>query len=130
MTSKKFSVLICDDSMLVRKKLKESLDKCGCNETLEASDGQTAVEMYKQHKPVLVFMDIVMPVQDGIEALKEIKNFNRQARVVMLSSSGTQTNLKKALEAGASDFIQKPWNQEQIVSIIAKTIKEREEHYV
>jgi len=67
-----------------------------------------------------------MPEKDGIEALKEIKKFDRGAKVIMLSSSGTQSHLKKTLEAGAIDFIQKPWEKSQIISAIARVVKERE----
>ncbi|MFZ5596951.1 MAG: response regulator [Bacillota bacterium] len=125
MVSNTLKVLICDDSLLVRKKLKEDLEQCGC-EILEASEGQAAIDMYKEHKPELVFMDIVMPVQDGIMALKEIKDHDPGARVVMVSSSGTQSHLKRALEAGADDFIQKPWEKTQIIAILGKVLKEKE----
>lgn len=126
MDAKSFKIMLCDDSILVRKKLKESIEKCGCFTILEASDGQAAVDMYKEHRPHLVFMDIVMPSRDGIGALQEIKEHDSEARVVMLSSSGTRSHLAKAMEAGALDFIQKPWEQAQIISIIARVVRDRE----
>lgn len=121
-------ILICDDSLLIRKKFKESLDKCGKFEVLEAADGQEALKVYQEHQPNLVFLDIVMPVLDGITALQEMKKSAHQAKVIMVSSSGTQSHLKKALEAGAEDFIQKPWEHHQIVAVISKLVKERESH--
>ncbi|AKN31118.1 chemotaxis protein CheY [Clostridium carboxidivorans P7] len=111
-------VLICDDSSLIRKKLKELLFKYGCTEIFEASDGQNAIDMYKKYMPNLVFMDIVMPVKDGITALNEIIEFDESAKVIMSSSSGTKTLLKKALEAGACEFIQKPFANIKIESIL------------
>jgi two-component system chemotaxis response regulator CheY len=63
-------------------------------------------------------MDIVMPVKDGITAVSEIKEFDKKAKVVMASSSGTKEHLKKAIKAGAFEFIQKPWEQEQITRIV------------
>lgn len=118
MDTSSIKVLICDDSVLIRKKLKDSLLGCGCSEILEAGDGQSAVDTYKDHRPDLVFMDIVMPVKSGIEAVAEIKAFDSSARVVMASTVGTKTNLRKALEAGAYEFIQKPWEEAQIMAII------------
>lgn len=126
MEAKIFRILLCDDSLLVRKKLKESIEKCGDFTVLEASDGQAAVDMYKKYRPHLVFMDIVMPTRDGVDALQEIKEHDGKARVVMLSSSGTHSHLTKAVEAGAMDFIQKPWEQVQISTIITRAVRERE----
>lgn len=118
MESNLLKVLVCDDSILIRKKLKDCLIESGCSEILEASDGQNAIDMYKSHKPDLVFMDIVMPIKSGIEAVAEIKEFDKNAKIVMASSSGTKTHLKKALEAGAYEFIQKPFEESQIKNIL------------
>lgn len=117
-------VLICDDSILIRKKLKDTLEKCHCSEVLEAEDGNTAVELVKIHQPDLIFLDIVMPNKDGNEALKEIIAINPNAKVVMASSVGTSENLKKALKNGAYDFIQKPVTLEAVTNLIEKLLKE------
>ena len=126
MSENLLKILICDDSMLMRKKLKDSLTLCGSFDILEATDGQKAIDVYKEKNPDLVFMDIVMPIKDGISAVEEIKDFDRNAKVVMASSSGTKENLKKALKAGAYEFIQKPWEQEQITTIVNNFIKKGE----
>ncbi|HYK74410.1 MAG TPA: response regulator [Pseudoneobacillus sp.] len=118
------SVLICDDSLLIRKKLRSTLEKCKCKEVLEAENGNEAVELVKVHNPDLIFMDIVMPDKDGIEALKEIMEINPKAKVVMASSVGTNDHLKKALENGAFDFIQKPITLEAVTNLIEKVLKE------
>ena len=118
MAEKRKTVLICDDSMLVRKKLRDSLEKgCGVR-VIEAKDGAAAVEIYQEQHPDLVFMDIVMPVKDGIAALQEIRAFDPQARVVMASSAGTQEHLRKAIDAGATDFVQKPFLEERLREIV------------
>lgn len=117
-------VLICDDSVLIRKKLRSALEKCKCKEIFEAENGNIAVESAKINKPDLIFMDIVMPDKDGIEALKEIREMNLNAKVVMASSVGTNEHLKKALENGAYDFIQKPISLEAIANLIEKILKE------
>jgi len=117
-------ILICDDSVLIRKKLRSTLEKCKCEEIYEAENGIVAVEVAKEKNPDLIFMDIVMPEKDGIEALEEIMNHNPKAKVVMASSAGTKDHLKKALEKGAYDFIQKPISLEAITNIIEKILKE------
>ncbi len=124
MSSNSLKVLVCDDSILIRKKLKDCLQEFGCSEVLEALDGQKAVEIYKEEKPDLVFMDIVMPVKSGIQATEEIIEFDKNAKVVIASSSGTKTHLKQALEAGAYEFVQKPVDATQIKSILTNYKKE------
>lgn len=118
--SKELKVLICDDSVLVRKQMKNILSGQGINSIEEAVDGEQAVVKYAECMPDLVFMDIVMPKKTGVEALKDIKSLNPDAKVVMASSIGTQSNLKEAIENGAYDFIQKPVSEEIIVKILEK----------
>ena len=122
------TVLLCDDSVLIRKKLRSILEKCGCKNILEAENGVQAVEQAKTHTPDVIFLDIVMPDKDGIEALKEIKQFKQDVKVIMASSVGTSNLLKEALENGAYDFIQKPITLEMVVSLIEKILKEEGEH--
>ncbi|MDE6596776.1 MAG: response regulator [Oscillospiraceae bacterium] len=115
-----FQVMVCDDSIFVRKKMKDILALLGVNNVIEAEDGQQAVDKYKSENPNLVFMDIIMPEKDGVEALSEIMAFDGKARVVMASSVGTQKNLKDAITAGAYDFLQKPIEAADIARIIKK----------
>jgi two-component system chemotaxis response regulator CheY len=119
-----FKTLICDDSILIRKQLKDLLLSYGCLDVYEAINGQDAIEKFKEHHPNLVFMDIVMPVKNGIEAVTEIIEYDKNAKIVMSSSSGTKTHIKKALEAGAFDFIQKPLEESQILNILNSFKKE------
>ena len=126
MSGNLLKILICDDSILMRKRLRESLSLCNSFDILEATDGQKAVDIYKETNPDLVFMDIVMPIKDGITAVSEIKTFDKNAKVVMASSSGTKEHLRKAIEAGAFEFIQKPWEQEQIANIVNNFLKKEE----
>lgn len=113
-------VLICDDSILARKQIKDIIAVVGTPTILEASNGETAIEIYKQHKPDLVFLDIVMPKKDGNITIDEIMAFDSDAKIVIVSSVGTQSQLKCALESGAVDFIQKPINKIQIIDAINK----------
>ncbi len=124
MVLKDLSVLVCDDSMLVRKKMKEYLNSIEISNVIEACDGQQAVDMYKENKPSVVFMDIVMPEKTGIEAVTEILEFDKNAKVVMASSVGTQSYLNDAINAGAYDFIQKPICDEYVLKVLQKVSEE------
>lgn len=123
MSNNRPTILICDDSLLVRKKMKDCLTECGDFNVIEAANGQISVEMFKQNLPDLVFLDIVMPDKNGIEALNEMKAIKGDIKVIMLSSSGTRSHLKEAMDAGASDFIQKPWEKSQIEHIVNNIFK-------
>jgi two-component system, chemotaxis family, chemotaxis protein CheY len=120
-------ILLCDDSMLVRKKLKNALIEKGYTTVLEASDGEEAVAVAREEQPDLVLMDIVMPKKDGIEALQEIKEINPNICVIMASSVGTQGNLIKALKMGAYSFLQKPITVEAVEEQLIKMSNERRE---
>ena len=117
MEEKKTKILICDDSALIRKQLKDLLITMNC-EVMEAVNGLEVVSIFKAMQPDVVFMDIVMPVADGLDALKNIKDYDQKAKVIMLSSVGTSTKLVQALKNGAMDFIQKPYTTEQISKVI------------
>ena len=112
------SVLICDDSPLIRKKMSEILKKVGITEVVYAADGEEAVEKYKECKPTLVFMDIVMPKKSGLDALREIITENKDAKVVIASTVGTQKNLISAIKEGAFEFLQKPVKEDDVLKII------------
>ena len=110
--------LICDDSILARKQLKDVLIAAGCTRFAEAKDGQMAIDLYKEEHPDIVFLDSVMPVVDGIEAVRQIVSFDSSACIIMVSSVGTQSQIKAAIEEGAKDFIQKPFVANQILTIL------------
>ena len=118
-------VLVCDDSILSRKKLKDCVLAFGCKEAFEAADGEQAVEVYKEQKPDIVFMDIVMPKKDGNIAIEEIIGYDPDATIIIASSVGTQSQLKCALQAGAKDFVQKPLDKQQVIDILTKFIEGR-----
>lgn len=122
MQLKELTILICDDSILVRKKFKDIIVALGCNNIIEAIDGQQAIDIYKEQKPNLVFMDIVMPVKTGIEALSEIISHDSNAKVVIVSSIGTNNKLKEAIKLGAYDFFQKPIDEGHFKKVIMNYI--------
>ena len=106
------TILITDDSILARKQLKDIISTLGTPVFVEATDGQSAIDKYKEVHPDLVFLDIVMPKKDGNDAIRDIMEFDPEATIIIASSVGTQSQLKNALEAGAKDFIQKPLDKE------------------
>ena len=123
MDFKDIKILVCDDSMFARKKMGMFLSSLGIVNIAGAADGEEAVAKYKDVKPDLVFMDIVMPKLTGIDALKAIKEFDSSAKVVMASSVGTQSHLKQAIVLGAYDFVQKPIDDAQVEKIIRNAMK-------
>lgn len=111
-------ILICDDSILARKQLKDIIVEHGYDDFLEASNGQEAIDLYKEHNPQLVFVDIVMPIKDGVQAIHEIREFDPEANIIVVSSVGTQTQLRNAIMEGARDFVQKPYTNAGIADIL------------
>lgn len=118
-------ILITDDSILARKQLKDIISTLGSPVFIEAVDGQDAIDKYKESKPDLVFLDIVMPKKDGNAAIREIMEFDPEANIIIASSVGTQSQLKLALEAGAKDFIQKPLDKDQVLKVVSKFLEGR-----
>lgn len=108
MNNNEKKILLCDDSILARKSLADMLNTMGYEDITAVNNGQAAIDTYKQINPDIVFLDIVMPVKDGITATKEIIEYDSEATIIIISSVGTQTHLKEAIKAGAKDFVQKP----------------------
>ena len=118
-------ILICDDSILARKQLKNAICEDGQPTILEARDGQEAVDIYKKENPNLVLIDLVMPNKDGNTAICEIMEYDPSATIVVVSSVGTQSSLKRAIESGARDFIQKPLVEHQVSNILRNYFGEK-----
>ena len=107
---------------VVRMMIKDILTKNGFEVAGEAQDGSQAIEKYKELEPDLVTMDITMPEMDGITALKEIKSTSPEAKIIMCSAMGQQAMVIDAIQAGAKDFIVKPFNAERVVEAVSKTV--------
>lgn len=115
----KIKILICDDSILARKQLKDVITEFADGATIiEAANGQEAIDAYKSEHPTLVFLDIVMPKKDGNAAVSEIVEYDDDADIIIVSSVGTQSQLRQAIEAGARDFVQKPIEKSQVRKIV------------
>ena len=116
------NVLICDDAAFMRMMIKDILTKNGYNVAGEAENGVKAVEKYKELSPDLVLMDITMPEMDGIQALKEIKKQDSGAEVIMCSAMGQQAMVIESIQAGAKDFIVKPFQAERVIEAVKKVV--------
>lgn len=113
-------ILITDDAAFMRLALKTMLEKNGFEIVGEAENGQVAIEKYKLIKPDIITLDITMPIMDGLEALKQIKAFDKDAKVVMISAMGQETIVRDAVISGALGFIIKPFNEETVVKAFSK----------
>ncbi|MFG6358269.1 MAG: response regulator [Acetatifactor sp.] len=116
------NILICDDAAFMRMMIKDILSKNGYNVVGEAENGAKAVEKYAELKPDLVLMDITMPEMDGIAALKAIKASDAGATVIMCSAMGQQAMVIESIQAGAKDFIVKPFQADRVIEAVKKVV--------
>ncbi|BCJ95692.1 chemotaxis protein CheY [Anaerocolumna cellulosilytica] len=116
-------ILIVDDASFMRLAINEALVNSGFEVAGEAEDGKEAIEQYKLLKPDAVTMDITMPVMSGLEALKEIMKLDPNAKVLMISALGQDTQVKEAILNGAKSFIVKPFQEEKVVQVLNKILE-------
>ncbi|GEO24820.1 chemotaxis protein CheY [Alicyclobacillus acidoterrestris] len=115
-------ILVVDDAAFMRMMIKDILSKNGFEVVGEAADGAQAVEKYQELKPDLVTMDITMPEVDGIEALKRIRAIDASAKVIVCSAMGQQAMVIDAIQAGAKDFIVKPFQADRVIEAVKKAL--------
>lgn len=115
-------VLIVDDAAFMRMMIKNIITKSGYEVVGEAENAAVAVELYKELKPDLVTMDITMPEMDGIAGVKAIKAIDPNASIIMVSAMGQQAMVMEAIQAGAKDFIVKPFQQERILQAMERVL--------
>lgn len=115
-------VLIVDDALIMRERIKEIALKAGWQIAGEARDGAEAVEMYRREKPNLVTLDIVMPKLDGVAALKQMIQLDAQAQVVMISAVNQKEKLAECIRGGATDFIVKPFDKAVLLGFFQKQL--------
>ena len=114
------TILVADDAAFMRMMVKDILVKAGFEVVGEAENGKVAVDKYMELKPDVVTMDITMPEMDGIQALKAIKEKDPNAKVVMCSAMGQQAMVLEAIQAGAKDFIVKPFQPDRVTEALNK----------
>ena len=118
-----YKILIVDDAAFMRNMIKDVFESMpGFSVIGEASNGIEAVEKYKALHPDLVTMDIVMPLKSGIEATKEITSVDREAKIIMCSALGQESLVMEAVEAGARDFIVKPFKAEKVQEVVNRVL--------
>lgn len=116
------SIVIADDAAFMRMMLKDILVKNGFNVVAEAANGDEAIECYNHFKPDIVTMDITMPQKDGISALKEIVKNYPNAKIIMCSAMGQQSMVIQSIQAGAKDFIVKPFQAPRVLESIKRVL--------
>ncbi len=116
------TVLVCDDAIFMRTMISDILSQAGFEIVGEAESGVQAVEKYKVLKPDLVTMDIVMPDMGGIEAVREICKGDPEAKILMCSAMGQQALVVEAIQAGAKDFVVKPFQPSRVLEAVQRVL--------
>jgi two-component system chemotaxis response regulator CheY len=116
------TVLICDDALFMRTMLGDILRQAGFEIVGEAQTGSEAVRKYQELKPSLVTMDIVMPDMGGIDAVRVIMKDHPDARILMCSAMGQQALVIEAIQAGARDFVVKPFQPSRVLEAVQRVL--------
>ena len=117
-------ILIADDAKLMRDIIQHVLTEIGQFEIIIAHNGKDAVQLYKKHNPDLVTMDITMEEKNGLEATQEILEFDKAAKIIVVTALGQEKLLNACLSTGARDFIVKPFTRERILSAIRNCLED------
>jgi len=115
-------ILIVDDAAFMRMMIRDILTKNGYEVVGEAENGAVAINKYRELVPDLVIMDITMPEMDGIQAVKEIRKINGNSQIIMCSAMGQQAMVIESIQAGARDFIVKPFQAERVIEAVKKVL--------
>ncbi len=116
------TVLICDDAVFMRTMISDILEESGYEIVGQAETGVQAIERYKSLRPDLVTMDIVMPDMGGIDAVREITSFDSNAKILMCSAMGQQALVVEAIQAGAKDFVVKPFQPSRVLEAVQRVL--------
>jgi two-component system chemotaxis response regulator CheY len=114
--------LICDDAVFMRTMISDILEESGYEIVGQAESGLQAIERYKTLRPDLVTMDIVMPDMGGIDAVREITSFDANAKILMCSAMGQQALVVEAIQAGAKDFVVKPFQPSRVLEAVQRVL--------
>ena len=115
--------MLVDDAAFMRMMLKDILSNNGYQVIGEAENGMVAVDKYSDLKPDITIMDITMPEMDGLQAVKEIRAKDPQAKIIMCSAMGQQTMVIEAIQSGAKDFVVKPFQPDRVLEAVGKALK-------
>jgi len=122
MAKKGRRVLVVDDAIFMRRMLSDILKQAGYEVVAEASNGKESIEQYKNKKPDIVTMDIIMPGMGGIDAVKEIVKMDKSAKILMVSAMGQQQLVVEAIQSGAKDFVVKPFESSRVLSAVERLL--------
>jgi two-component system chemotaxis response regulator CheY len=114
--------MIVDDELFFRQMLREILVEAGYTVVAEAKNGIEAVAMYREHRPEITVMDIFMPEENGVAAIKEIIAFDKNAKILIYTGVGFDEDAEVALQAGAKDVILKSFSPEEVTAVINKVL--------
>lgn len=123
MSKKGATVMVVDDAIFMRRMLGDILKNAGHQVVAEAANGKEGVEQYIKARPDIVTMDIIMPEMGGIEAVREIIKEDKNARILMVSAMGQQQLVVEAIQAGAKDFIVKPFESSRVLTAVERMLK-------
>ena len=115
-------IMIVDDSVIIRQRLKELFKKRGFDVVAEVESGEKAIIKFKEHKPDIVTMDISMPGMSGIEAVEKLIKIDPNVKIIMLTAMGERTIVFKAIKLGAVNFIVKPFQEEKVMEVICEVL--------
>jgi two-component system chemotaxis response regulator CheY len=118
----KTRILLVDDAKFMRMMLREILRDAGYEVVAEANNAKEAIKTYQEVKPDLVTMDIIMPGMSGLEAARAIIKLDPRAKIIMVSAMGQQELVKESLDAGASDFVVKPFVLDEVLEKVRKVL--------
>ena len=116
------TILVVDDADFMRQRCMRLLNDSGYD-TISAVNGREAVEKYKAEKPDIVLLDITMPDMDGLEALKLIVEYDKDAKIAMVTAIGQQNMVIECLKAGAKDFVVKPFDADRLLDAVSKLVQ-------
>jgi len=118
-------IMVVDDSLLLRRSLTSLLQKMGHNVVAQAKSGKEALDLYPKHKPHLITLDITMPVMNGIETLKKIREkYKDEVKVIMITSHGEEELVIDAITNGAKGYVLKPITEDKLAEVIIKAVPE------
>lgn len=118
-----YKIMVVDDAKLMRTMIKNVVTELGEISIVEAKNGEESVRLYKASNPDLVTMDITMDVKNGVLAAKEILDYDKNARIIMVTALGQEPLLRDCIKAGVKDFIVKPFTKERLLSAITNILK-------
>jgi two-component system chemotaxis response regulator CheY len=114
--------MIVDDAAFMRKMIKQILTELGHEVVAEAANGVEAISVFERTKPDLITLDITMPEMDGIQAVKEIRKIDPKAVIIMCSAMGQKSMIVEAIQAGAKDFVVKPFQKDRVQAAVIRAL--------